>query len=220
MDEDLSHLFGNKKGGYMDVIQLIHGSQTFKNASSKVNVFVMRADGTAKRDFPNKQMSSVKGTSTQTPAALDGFADHGKWYGTRYEAKEGAILMLQASTTYHGAPYNNGCMLLALRENAPLLKVDVITPPNNNATYQRVPAFSGKADSITVEESKDYGIVMPKNFINNYFDEEELEELFDVSILTEGTRRPEMMSVRNEKGRVRKVAVVKEGGRRVRIRRK
>lgn len=215
------HIYLITQGGVsMGIIQLVHGSQTFKKASSKVNVFIMRADGTNKRDFPNKQLSSIKGSSTQTPAALDGYADHGKWYGTRFESKEGAILMLQASTTFQGSPYNNGCLLLSLREEAPLIKVDVITTPNTNATYQLVPAFSGKADILPVEEAKDYGIVMPKNFINNYFDEEELEELFDINTLTEGTRRPELIAVRNAKGEERKVSVVKEEGRRVRIRRK
>lgn len=204
----------------MSVIQVLHGNQTFKNASTKVNVFVMRADGTDKRDFPNKVIQQVKGAYNAAPAALDGYKDHGMWYNTRYESQDGIVLMVMVSSTYHGNPYANGCLMLHLREDAPLIKVDVNTTYNANAVHTNIPAFQGKADILTLDELEGYGIVLNRNFKNNYFDEEEVEEVFSVNTLSQGSKRPELLTVKTPEGNVRKVPVVKENGRRIRIRRK
>jgi len=205
----------------MSVIQLLHGNQTFKNTSTKINVFVMRADKTDKRDFPNKHLEQVKGTYSAVPAALDGYKDHGTWYNTRYTPQDGRVLLIMANTTYHGSPYSNGAMLVCLREEAPLLKIDVNNNAfNANAVHQVVPTFSGNADILTLDEVEDYGIVFNHNFINNYFDEEEVDELFSISVLSRGTPRPKMLEVRTPEGSVRKVAIGAEGSRRIRIRRK
>lgn len=127
--------------------------------------------------------------------------------------------MIQATTSFRGAPYNQGITMIALRDEGPLIQVNVNLRPDRNAVYETLNAFSGRGDIIPVEEIEDYSIHFNDRFISNFFDEEELEELFVINTVAKGKPKPDMIEVATEQGGVRKVAIDTGPKRRVRIRR-
>lgn len=204
----------------MPTVTIIHGKQTYKTNSSKINVFVMECNNTQELQFPNKVLEQVKGTYSNTPASSSGYKDNGAWYTNRYNSKEGEILLLQVSTTYHGSPYSNGALFVRLRHSASLLSIKVIQQYNSDAVYNEVPVFIGNADILTLEEVAQHNIVLRSNYINNYLDEEEISELFRTTTLSAGTSKPSLLTVRTPDGNTRKVEKPSGSSRRIRIRSK
>jgi len=200
-----------------ETIQTMHGSQTFHHASNKVNVFLMDGDGTSGRSFPNSKLKSIAKSRT-TPAAKDGYDLHGMWQTNVYEAVDAKVLMVQASTSHRGAPYNQGCVLIALREDAPLIKVTVELSPSQNALYPDLPSFVGRGDVLSTYDFDEYGIRFRESFLDNFFDEEELEELFRVERMAPGTSKPDMLTVQTPEGGTTRVPGDTTSRRRVRIR--
>ncbi len=201
----------------MSTIQLVYGSQTFKNSSTKVHCFVAPTKENARR-FPDSVLDKV-GTKSRASASTDGYEEHGVWYTSKLASENGVVLMLQASSTRLGASYNNGCVVLALRDDGPLLTVRVKPLPNELAVYSEVPAFVGRADILQRSDFDDYGVFLHNSYIRNHFAEDELEELFDIVMLDHGQQeRPQMVTVTTPKGETRKVSIPKEMQRRIRIR--
>lgn len=201
-------------------LTVMYGSQTFSNSSAKIHTFVMQRDGTDRREFPDKQLMAQKagGSSNKFLAAINGVADHGVWYRKTYEAKNGVVMALSAKTTRNSAPYNNGVMFIALRDTGPLINVNVAICPNRNAVYESILVFQGNGDVLSDEDLENYGIVLPRTVARNTRNAEELEELFTVTTLSPGEARPQTIEVRESNGKVRKVQIIPEKSRRIRIR--
>lgn len=199
--------------------KVTYGSQTFKEASNKVTVFAMVGDGTNKRQFPNQRLEQVRGSGTRHSAAVDGYEDHGYWNQAEFKNEDGTVMCIQASTTLRGSPYNNGAMFIALRADAPLIKVNVNLHPNRNAVHTKLPAFIGRGDILPTSELSDYGVVLYRNYINSHMNQEELDELFEISTLAPGVDKPDLVTIVGDQGEVKRVAVKPEDPRRIRIRR-
>ncbi len=206
------------------VVQMMHGHQTFKSASSKINVFAFNIEdlpGVQKRCFPSSLMQAL-GRPTKAPASTDGFADHGHWYTSRLEHQEGVVLMAQVSNTMRGRPYSGASVLLRLRSEAPAISLNAKLPAHRDSVYNILPAFVGNADILTVEEATTLGAEMTSAYIDNYLDdEEEFDECWEVCGLNEGrSPKPTVEKVKTVTGEMRAVVVGSQPKRRIRVRRK
>ena len=47
--------------------------------------------------------------------------------------------------------------------------------------------FQGRADVLTEEDRDTFGLTPPPNFVETYFDEDEVAECFDVKVIAPGT---------------------------------
>ncbi len=205
------------------VVQIMHGHQTFKGTSSKVNAFAFNTEqlpGVQSRTFPSSLMDSI-GRATKAPAAIDNFADHGHWYTARLEFKEGVVIMVQVSNTMNGRPYSGASVLLRLREEAPAVTVNAKLPAHKDSVYNILPAFVGNADVLTVREAVDLGAQMTGAYIDNYLsDEDEFDECWEVCGLNQGTSpKPTIQRVKTVTGETRAVVVGSQPKRRIRVRR-
>lgn len=206
------------------VVQVMHGHQTFRGTSSKVNVFAFNTEnlpGVQSRCFPSSILSAI-GRATKAPASIDNFADHGHWYTARMDHKEGTVLLLQVSNTMNGRPYSGAAVLLRLREEAPAVSVNAKLPAHRESVYNILPVFVGNADVLTVEEATDLGADMTSAYIDNYLDdEEEFEECWEVQGLNQGkTPKPTVEKVTTVTGETKAVVVGSQPRRRIRVRRR
>ena len=206
------------------VVQLMHGHQTFKGTSSKVNVFAFNTQnlaGIQSRCFPSSLLHAI-GRATKAPASIDNFADHGHWYTARMEHSEGVLILLQVSNTMNGRPYSGAGVLLRLREEAPAISVNAKLPAHRESVYNILPAFVGNADVLTVEEATDLGATMTSAYVDNYLDdEEEFEECWEVQGLNQGkTPKPTVEKVTTVTGETKAVVVGSQPRRRIRVRRR
>lgn len=206
------------------VVQVMHGHQTFRGTSSKINVFAFNTEnlpGVQSRCFPSSILSAI-GRATKAPASIDNFADHGHWYTARMDHKEGAVLLLQVSNTMNGRPYSGAGVLLRLREEAPAVSVNAKLPAHRESVYNILPVFVGNADVLTVEEATDLGADMTSAYIDNYLDdEEEFEECWEVQGLNQGkTPKPTVEKVTTVTGETKAVVVGSQPRRRIRVRRR
>lgn len=205
------------------IVQIMHGSQTFRNTSSKVNVFafnIEKVSGVQARTFPSTLMH-VLGRPTKAPAARDQFADHGQWYTSRLEHEEGVILMVQATNTMEGRPYSGASCVVRLRAEAPTITVNAALPSHPNSVYNVLPSFVGNADRLTVKEAVALGCVFTAAYIDNYLsDEEEFDECWEVLGLNEGTSpKPTVEKFKTVTGETKAVVVGSQPRRRIRVRR-
>lgn len=201
----------------MQNFSMIYGSQTFKGSSGKVNVFAMLGDGSHRKEFPDKMYKKVQ--SQRIHAGLTETDTHGMFYPTTYEGEDGGVLAIKASATRNGTPWADGMMFVCLRESAPLVKIEVTLPQHRQAAHDRLVAFSGRGDIVFKGELHEHGIVLFNNELRNYFIQEELDELFEVTTLLEGTAKPKMVTIRTPKGETKIIEEPRQAGRRLRIRR-
>lgn len=205
------------------VVQIMHGHQTFKNTSSKVNAFafnIEKLQGVQPRCFPSSLLQGI-GRATKVPAAIDNFADHGHWFTARFHHNEGTILMLQVSNTMNARPYSGASVILRLRDDAPAISINAKLPANRDSVYNVLPAFVGNADVLTVKEAKALGAQMTSGYIDNYLDdEEELEECWDIQGLNKGNSpKPTVERFKTVTGETKAVVVGSQPRRRIRVRR-
>jgi len=205
------------------IVQIMHGHQTFKGTSSKINAFAFNTEelpGVQSRTFPSALMHA-HGRPQKVPASKDGFKDHGHWYTARLEHKEGTVIMVQATNTMNGRPYSGASCIVRLREDAPAISINAKLPSHRDSVYNILPAFIGNADVLTVEEAVDLGATMTDAYVENYLrDEDEFEECWEVCPLNKGnTPKPSIEMVRTVSGEKRAVVVGSEPRRRIRVRR-
>lgn len=199
-------------------VSITHGKCVFTGSGCTIAVFVMRCDNSNGRDFPGKVLNEVRGTKSHTPAARDGFNDHGTWTSIQYESQNRTVVCIQVTRNSSMGVQAQGAVFLCLREDASLIKIDARLIPNNNSVYNAVPVFTGKADILSREELPEYGIQLLGNYMSNYMDEEELEEIFAIAEIVKGNQKPEMVSSTAPDGKVVMVPVAGENRRRVRVR--
>lgn len=200
----------------MATIDLMYGKQTFRNASSTINIFSYQ-DGT--RVYPGKVMEKSR-QGSRNAASYDGDTDNGVWYLNHYESKDGVILGVHLNSTFNKGIHTDCMFLIRLREEAPLIQVNANVCKNADAIYDSVPVFTGRADVITPVEAVKYGVVFSDYVYRRMFDKEEIEEEFQVNTIKAGTPKPKMTKVKTPDGGTRHVAISPEAKRRVRVRRK
>ena len=200
-----------------DDVQLMYGGHSFKNGSSKVAVFA----------FPNRDLrvfpSAVLMGASRTGhvlAARDGCSSNGGWYARTLISKEGFILGVQLNVTFNRSPYTSCMLLLRLRKEASLIQVNANLSKDVNAVYDTLPAFMGRADVITVDEAESSGVSFNKYVKRNMFDEEELEEEFEIVTISKGKPRPRTVVMKTTSGKNKEVEVEQEPRRRIRVRAK
>jgi hypothetical protein len=89
-------------------------------------------------------------------------------------------------------------MLVRLREDANLISISGALSVDAQATYKKLPMFTGHADVISIEEAEQLGVSFPRGMRTVYFDVDEVAEEFDVLVLTEGATpvKPQVVKVR------------------------
>lgn len=200
------------------IVECMYGSQTFSTTSAKISTFAL-LPGDRKRTFPSRVMTEVG--RRMHAASIDGHKLHGYWYTARYEHVEGMLLMIQMMSTVLRARRNNAAMLISLRESAESLLVQARISPHREAVFDTISAFVGRGDIISPAEAIELGYVLDTGYINTFFDMEEIEEVFDVSVLAAGTSdRPEVIEVSTVGGKKIKVLSAPKPKRKVVVRRK
>ncbi len=133
---------------------------------------------------------------------------------------EGTIVLLQAMRTRNGAGYASAGLFLRLRSHAAMLAIKSVLPTGPESLLgDQILAFSGCADLISVEELRTLGIEVPRSYVNNYMEQEEVDELFSIQVIrAESQPAPSMVRIATSKGVVTK-AVASEPVRRIRVRR-
>lgn len=199
------------------LIEVMFGSQTFRNGSSKVNAYCFKEDGM--RTFPSNILKK-HGSSEKFYAARDNYADHGEWFKHRLVAEEGTLLMVTLSVTYNGSPYADAAVAIRLRPDAPLIQVKGSLNQDRDAAFESMVLFLGNGDVIDADEARLLGAQINQGFENRYMDPEEVEEIIEVQTVMDGkTDKPQVTKVRNRDGEERGVVVPKGAKRRIRVRR-
>ena len=200
------------------LVECTYGGQTFSSTSAKISTFAL-LPGDRKRTFPSRVMTENR--RDMHAASIDGHKLHGYWYTARYEHVEGMLLMIQVMNTVLGARRNNASMLISLRESAESLLVQAHISPHRDAVFNTISAFVGRGDILSPAEAIELGYVLDTGYINTFFDMEEIEEVFDVSVLAAGTAdRPEVIEVATGSGEKVKVLSSPKPKRKVVVRRK
>jgi|SRR5471030_1529920 len=129
---------------------------------------------------------------------------NGTMYQDQCTHENGTIIMLQASKKRGGAALADGCILLRLRETAPLLNISGKLPLGaENLLGEGYLLFLGRADILSAEEVAVYQISVPARFVDTFFSMEEIDELFDVTEVASGTaERPEVALISTSTGLV------------------
>lgn len=203
-----------------DTIRFTQGSQSFPNTSSRLAVSVAKGGNTFARTTPERSGVGIMQHTTTELADSQDYPDNGKWHTTQMVMeKQHCIFMLQATTTVNATPYANACVAVRYREDGPLLKVIFRPAPSRSAKRETHHAFVGKGDILSVEELEKLGVTPPATYIDNYFDQEEVDALFEVQKLTEGTAKPELIEVKTPDGTTAVVTGPSRKRRKVKLRR-
>jgi hypothetical protein len=134
---------------------------------------------------------------------------------------EGTLIVLQATETRRGTLYSEACIFIRLREGADMMSISACLPPSNESIIgNRVQIFVGEGDILTPAEVRLLGIDVPRQYIQRYCNEEEVGELFEVSVVRAGNiSKPQLVAVATSEGTVVK-AVGQEATRRINLRRR
>lgn len=198
------------------VISITNGKCTFRASSATIMSFAMAGNGSSARSYPGVALKEVG--KSYIPAAKDGYKEHGQWTQASFYSQNGAIISIQVSIGNSVGLVAQGAIFLCLRDDADLISVSALLTPDTNSTYDKVPVFTGRADVLTQEELESYGVVLLDNYIRVYMDEEEIDEIFKVSTVAKGVKKPEMVSAVTVSGKVLRVPVSDGPVRKVRIR--
>lgn len=130
------------------------------------------------------------------------------------------LILLQSSRTKNGQLFAEGSLILRLREGADMLSISAILPTGPESVLgDRIQVFVGEADICLPEELTLLGVAIPKYYVDRYMNQEEIDELFDVSVVRQGLiNKPRLVGVATSEGMVVR-AVGEEAPRRIRLRR-
>ncbi len=131
----------------------------------------------------------------------------------------GTIIMLQASWKRGASSVRDGCVLLRLRQDAALLNVVAKLPMGrDNKLGDSFSVFEGYADILSPDEAALHKVVIPNNFIDKFFDPDEINECFTIQeVRPARADKPTLSFVSTSQGVVLK-EVVSAPARRMRFR--
>lgn len=203
----------------METVETMNGTQTFAHSSTKVYIFALE-QGVGKRTFLN-QAGTMVGRPNKISAAKDAYAAHGAWHRNVLQLPDGTVMLITANQTREGAGYADTALILRRRETGPLLRVNIRMCSDPNAVMTELPAFTGRADILSVDEAKEYGYSFEPGYIKRFFDPEDADILLDISELApQVAQPPEKVTVDVGQGEKRAVAIPSAPGRRIRTRRR
>jgi hypothetical protein len=220
------------------LITVTYGNQVFDNRMSTLGVFMylrntgeateaQRMSVTAARkalaEDPTTMERVSRAITGKTPASTDGYEGHGVWYPVTMaqpdDTKKDAVLLLTGQETYRGAIRSQGALLIKLRKNGPLLHVGFKPCPHRLAMFSSVQAFYGRGDLLSLKEAEGYGVFLHPKYTNNFFELEEIEELFSIEEEAEELdTRPVLQEIKTTTGETKKIFMQKEKTRKLRIR--
>ncbi len=191
----------------------------------KVNLPSELATFAAFRLKPSFERASALDSGTREPRTAQISAVSGTPQINGYMTRDyvthpnGTILMLQASWKRGATPYRDGCILLRLRQEGPLLNVIAKLPTGrNNLLGDTYSVFQGYADLLSPDEALLHKVAIPSNYLNRFFDMEEIDECFEVQeVHAARVSKPAMSLVSTPQGVVMQ-EVVATPARRMRFR--
>jgi hypothetical protein len=134
---------------------------------------------------------------------------------------EGTVIALQATRTRNGICHAEGAIFLRLRHDADHLMITSILPTGPEGLLgDRLQVFQGAADILTAEEISILGLHMPSHYRKRYFNQDELDELFDIQVARKGAvSKPQLVALATSEGPVVRI-IGQEEGRRIKIRKR
>lgn len=199
--------------------RLVFGSCTWPHGSTRINSYVVGigTDGKTRRMAPRSRLHHT-GQATRQEAGRDG--GHGYWSTLDYEPLEGAIVLVQLSTSKHGSPWCDAAVALRLREDADFVQVTAHTIVANGNLTPHINVFQGRADVLTPREANQFGACLDLNYIEAFFKQDEVEEAFSVRTLYAGTAEKPTIKKRKIRGETKMVVESNRKRRRIKLRRK
>jgi hypothetical protein len=176
-----------------------YGKATLRTSVTTLTAFRLSAPFT--RDPLASSGQRIPGFGSVTSVGVHPDAN-GRMYSDRVGHDPGTIVLLTASKTRQGAPVCDAALLLRLRPGAALINTAARLPTGaDNIIGDRFTVFTGNADLLSVEEAELLGVRIPRNFLQKFFNEEEVAESFFVDILQGATiERPELVAVSTPEG--------------------
>jgi hypothetical protein len=198
-------------------VSMTYGKVVLKNSSA--TLAVLRVTAPFKRESAamvgrSEQSSKEYFQSTAYRDIGGGFTRQ------RVGHPEGTLIVLQSSETKRGVLHAEAAIFLRLRAGADLLSINVKLPVGPESRLgDTLQSFVGAADILTYDEVRLLGINVPRHYRDRYGNEDEIDELFEVSVVRKGNiSKPQLVAVATSEGTVIK-AVGTEAVRRVKIRR-
>lgn len=199
-----------------EAFTLAWGKHTFERKQSQVHTFHYSREGTT--TFVNKVLTACQ-RMRKTWASTDGYEDHGAWYEEAIYSADGALLLLKAQESFQAVPRAQAGVFLELNQHAPLVRINVKLSPHRLAAKEDIDAFIGRAFILSPEEVRARGYKVRDSFINNFFDQEEIDELVEVEELMEGAEKPAVDKVTDSSGEEKTVLIAQQPKRKLKMRR-
>ena len=192
-----------------------YGGHTFRHSSTKVACFALGLADAAPEFKAKGAIQKVYGEAVDrntTLASKDGYEDHGKWYRTKFAANGRGLLFPYLKKTLSGAIHTACQLIIYPCDTAPVINVTIRATADRLATQEEVSVFFGRGFVMSPEEASDtFGLRMSSRDVKNFFDEEEVDEEFDVEVISRGqSEKPEVV-----KSQGRSVIIKPRGRRRV-----
>lgn len=181
----------------MPVIHLGYGAANYKSCAA--TFAALRVQAPFIKDTAITTGKTIPGGMVHTSA---GTSDRNKGFSLKQvEHPFNTVILLQANRTRNGLRIADGAVFLRLREGAGQVAVYAVVPPSpENTCGDRVMIFQGAADVLTPDECQEYGIQLPRTFVSQRMDPEEVPMCLDVRKLTLGSARPVAQAVETESG--------------------
>lgn len=208
-----------------NMVDIMWGKQTFARGSTQINVTALVAGdragaGPSIEVFPDEILER-KNYSKCAAGHEDTSDKFGVWYRSSLAAHDGVLLKFQSTVTVERSPYLQVGLLIRLRESGPFFTARIKTNTSPKARLAEVPVFCGRGDVLTPDEAYSLGYNLKPFFVDNFFEEDELEEGLIIQEMGPAlTLKPEIRQVAQTDGTVIAVAVPRDAPRKVRIRKK
>lgn len=178
-------------------VEIGYGACNYSNTGAKVAV--MKVEPPFKRSLAATSGAMRGGPTRHNSGTLD---LHGFLVSQRSEHDNGTILLVQVGWTRSGSPIREGALFFRLRAGAPQYRVTAKLPVTAENRYgDRFTTFTGFADILNEADLVVAGLQVNRRYTERYMSEEELEECFEISVVTpETTPRPSLSAVSTPEG--------------------
>ena len=171
------------------VVSVGFGKENFQSTGVSINAFHLAAPW--RKELPSKGLKR-QGAMQVFPASA--FPEiNGRLFIDTVRAPEGTMLVLQAShkrIIREGRPpqLHDGALVLRTRATGPMLTVHASLPTSHEALITgKFLVFQGRADVLSEEDMDGFGLEPPPNYVETYFDPDEIADCFEVKIIAPAT---------------------------------
>lgn len=181
------------------VVSVGFGKENFQSTGVSLGAFHLASPW--RRELPSKVLKR-QGAMQVFPASV--YPEiNGKLFIDTVRAPEGTMLLLMSShkrIIREGRPpmLHDGALVLRTRATGPMLTVHASLPTSQEALLTgKFLAFQGRADVLTQHDMEEFGLQVPSNFVETYFDADEVADCFEVSIISPGiSEKPRLESIK------------------------